>query len=89
MRIIQIKQNSCIVEMENEELKQISNKTLYYSDLEKCCKKDINIPLGKWIDEFRQSSHYKEKQQIEALKSLITFFENRIAITKELKEENK
>lgn len=84
MRVLQTKERTAIIECTYEELNQISGKMLYKSDIESICDKEKELPLGKWVTEFKNSEAYKLKAFRETLQGMLSFYDNRIDVISEL-----
>ena len=87
MKIVQVKTNSILVEMDYVELKHITKSELWAREhATKYCNEDKNIPIGIWANEFQITSKSKLEETLRTFKAMQTFFENRLEIIKKLEE---
>lgn len=87
MKIVQVKTNSILVEMDYVELKHLTKSELWSREhATKYCNDDKDIPVGVWAEEFRTTSKSKLEETLRTFKAMQTFFENRLEIIKKLED---
>lgn len=90
MKIVQVKTNSILVEMDFNELKHITKSEVWAREhATKYCNEDKDIPIGIWADEFRITSKSKLEETLRTFKAMQTFFENRLEIINNFDKEIK
>lgn len=85
MKILTVKDKKIIVEMDIKEFSQVVGDGYLSSDkLNRLCREDQYIPIGKWADEFKSFSLDKNKNLLESLEGMVIFYKNRIKVYEEI-----
>lgn len=90
MQIVQVKQESVLVELTYTELKHITKEKIYsYDEAFRICKYGTDLSVGIWAKEFEITTESKIKDLRNTLNSVTKFLNNRLEVLSLIDKESK